>query len=520
VTAVQLTIDGQTVRVPAGTTVLAAARQLGIEIPTLCHRDGLEPMTSCFLCVVRVAGVPSLLPSCARRVEAGMVVTTDSDEIRAARRACLELLLSDHRGDCEAPCTLACPAGLDIPGFLRAVAAGDLPGALQIIRERIPLPRVLGRICPRYCEAACRRARAGQEAIAICALKRFPADTLGVDTPVPPCAPATGRRVAIVGGGAAGLTAAWYLQRAGHRCTILEARPQLGGELRYGVEPERLPREVLDAEIETILRLGVHVETGVQLGEDRTLAALQAGFDAVLLALGAGGETGLQVERRTCGTNRPGVFAAGEVVTGSGAAVRAVAQGRQAALAIDAFLRGEPPGEEVTPVRVSLGRLDEQEEAALVWGPPDRPAGLDVEAAHLDPDAARAEAARCLGCDCLARDDCRLREEATRHGARVQAHRGGRRPVRRDASHPEVVYESGKCILCGLCVQLTAGLDEGGLAFTSRGFGGRVAAPFEAPLAKALSPELALRCAAVCPTGALRRVRASYAPPGESPEAR
>ena len=122
-TTVNLTIDGRPVAVPPGTTILAAARTLGIAIPTLCHVEGFEHSASCFLCAVKIEGRPNLWPSCATPAAEGMVVITDSDEVRDARKTSLELLLSDHAGDCVGPCRTGCPARLDIPGFIAGIAA-------------------------------------------------------------------------------------------------------------------------------------------------------------------------------------------------------------------------------------------------------------------------------------------------------------------------------------------------------------------------------------------------------------
>src|ERR1035438_9064120 len=151
-TNVKLTIDGQPVAVAPGTTILSAARTLGLSIPTLCHVEGFEPSASCFLCAVKIQGRPNLWPSCSTPAAEGMVVISDSDEVRAARKTSLELLLSDHAGDCIGPCRTGCPARLDIPGFIAGIAAGDHSKAAQIVTDSLTLPASLGRVCPRLCE--------------------------------------------------------------------------------------------------------------------------------------------------------------------------------------------------------------------------------------------------------------------------------------------------------------------------------------------------------------------------------
>ena len=252
---ITLTIDGRQITVEPGTTVLDAAQWLGIRIPTMCHVPGIEPASSCFLCAVQIEGRRTLSPACAMPVAPGMVVVTESVDIRNARKMALELLLSDHAGECVAPCAAVCPAGLDIPGFVYGIATGDTRRAMEVIADRLALPGSLGRICPRLCERQCRRADLDQ-GLSIGALHRYVAD---VDHDaaqyVPPRAPSTGKSVAIVGAGPAGLAAAYYLLQRGHDCTLFDAHALGGGMLRYGIPASRLPKDALDAEIEIVRRL-------------------------------------------------------------------------------------------------------------------------------------------------------------------------------------------------------------------------------------------------------------------------
>jgi formate dehydrogenase major subunit len=236
-----------------------------------------------------------------------MVVTTKSEGLTRSRRMALELLLSDHYGDCIAPCQLACPAGIDIQGYIALIASGQYLEALKLIKERNPLPLVVGRVCPRFCEKSCRR-NVVDEPLAINCLKRFAADynlehdgVIYTPNPKPP----TGHRVAVVGGGPAGLSAAYYLALEGHEVTIFESSPQLGGMLRYGIPEYRLPKAILDKEIASITRLCHEARCGVSLGHDFTLESLKKeGYQAVFLALGAQASQKLGAE----GENLPGVL--------------------------------------------------------------------------------------------------------------------------------------------------------------------------------------------------------------------
>ena len=670
--------------------------------------------------MVRVEGRRNLVPSCVAPAADGMVVTTQSDEIRQARRTALELFFSDHVGDCVAPCTLACPAGMDIPAMNRRISAGDAAGALEVIRERIPFAGALGRICPRFCERVCRRGELDQP-IAICALKRFPADAVlakspleesGSPTPdsalekhlleghasswpqpaeesdatarVPPINKRSEKKVAIVGAGPAGLSAAFYLLREGHACTIFDANAEPGGLLRYAVPEFRLPKRALQAEIQVVRGLGAEFRMNQRLGEGLDFERLRREHDAVFLALGSaitnsditaetrrtqrtepglepslcasavdlgrceqalsflrqvaeghrsampesvvilgsgdeavaaaqtavrlgarcvtlvcetprermtcfsecvdaaetegvkldlsarfvrseqiGNEAtrvilerdgatfsieagrliaapprradieffkklglnvtarGIAADRQTLATNLSGVFAGGECVSGAGAAVRAVAAGRIAALSIGQFLRGEPVVGERKTLHVLMGKLSDAEHAALfrdfVRGDKRAEAvSLDatrrrvtfdeITAGLSDAEAVR-EARRCIQCDCLAKDNCGLRRYGTEYEAEPGKYKGERRAFARDNSHPEIVYESGKCILCGLCVRIAEQEGERpGIAFAGRGFPTVAAIPFDKPVAEGLA-RTGARCAAACPTGALARKR-------------
>ena len=187
----------------------------------------------------------------------------------------------------KAPCRLACPAGLNVQGYVQMVAQGKYREALSIIMEELPLPGVLGRICPHGCEDACRRGEVDAP-VAIRNLKRLAADQFDPREVEIECLPRRPERVAIIGSGPAGLSAAYHLARKGILSTIFEALPEPGGMLRVGIPEHRLPREVLDREIEVVTRLGVEIKTGKALGRDVTVDGLfEEGFRAVYLAVGA-----------------------------------------------------------------------------------------------------------------------------------------------------------------------------------------------------------------------------------------
>lgn len=284
---VEFTLDGVKVQAEEGQTLLQTARDNGADIPSLCHDPRLNPFGACRLCLVEVEGARGPVPACAATISRGMVVKTNTEKIIKIRRMGLELLLSNHYGDCESPCKGACPAGIDIQGFIAHIANGHYSIAAGLIKESLPLPAVVGRVCPRFCEEKCRRNIVDQP-VAICNLKRFVGDYDLDNYNPPPVKPASGYRIAVVGGGPGGLSAAYYLAMEGHRVTIFESSDKLGGMLRYGIPEYRLPKELLDREIATITGLCEDIRYGCSLGPDFTLESLkQEGFEAVFLALGA-----------------------------------------------------------------------------------------------------------------------------------------------------------------------------------------------------------------------------------------
>jgi len=302
---VKLIIDGTEVTVPAGTTVLDAARTLGCDIPTLCHNDELKPYGSCFLCVVQIEGRPNLVPSCTTACVDDMKVVTENDDIDGARKMCMELLLSDHLGDCYGPCHTTCPCNIDIPGFVNYVGEGKYSEAIELIKQQLPQPASLGRVCPRPCEDACRRSLV-EDPIAICSLKRYAADVDQDQTAdyVPAVAEATGKKITVVGAGPAGVANAYYLAQMGHAVKVIDKHPAPGGMMRYGIPSYRLPREVIDREVAVLEKMGVQFEYGVTMGEDMSLQDLRDASDAVFLGIGCQEASSM----RCPGEDLPGVL--------------------------------------------------------------------------------------------------------------------------------------------------------------------------------------------------------------------
>ncbi|MGC8735883.1 MAG: formate dehydrogenase subunit alpha [Dissulfurimicrobium sp.] len=293
---VTLTIDARQIVVSGGATVLDAAKGAGIPIPHLCHLPGKDDaLRPCLLCLVDINGEHRR--ACRTEVKDGMVVTTDTHALIAWRRERLQKLASHHYGDCKAPCNLTCPIGINVQGYVNLIANRLFRAALELIREKNALPGIICRVCPRFCESRCRRVLV-DEPIAINDLKRFVVDNSIKEGPRPvSIAPPTGYRVAIIGGGPAGLAAAYYLRKNGHEVTIFETEEDLGGMARYGIPAFMLPRKYVDYEINNILRMGIHLKTKVRWGRDFDLKSLfEQGYNSILIATGQPRSKPLEIE--------------------------------------------------------------------------------------------------------------------------------------------------------------------------------------------------------------------------------
>lgn len=287
-TVFHININGKEIQALAGQTILQAAEANQIHIPTLCYDERTKIYGACGLCLVEVEGAPKLLRACATQISDGMIIQTESPRVRHCRKIALELLLSNHKGDCKAPCHEACPGETDCQGYVGLIANGYFEEAIALIKESYPLPASIGRVCPHPCEDKCRRKKV-DDPIAIAWLKQFAADMdLASGNPfMPELAPSTGKKVAVIGGGPAGLTFAYFMAKNGHRVAVYEMMPKAGGMLRYGIPEYRLPKAVLDDEIRLIEEMGVEIRTNVKIGQDISFGELKRNHDAVYIAIGA-----------------------------------------------------------------------------------------------------------------------------------------------------------------------------------------------------------------------------------------
>ena len=316
---IEVTVNDRKIEVTSGLTILQALLQENIYVPHLCYDIRVERSNgSCGLCVVDVELHDKReVKACQTPILSGMNITTNSSKLEMYRKIRLEQLLSDHNADCVAPCVTGCPAHVDIQRYLNQVSIGNFEAAIKIIKDSNPFPVVCGRVCPHPCEAACRR-NLVDTPVAINHVKRFAADwDMANGKPwVPKKNEPSGRKIAVVGAGPSGLSAAYYSALNGHDITVFERQPHAGGMMRYGIPEYRLPKATLDREIDVIKSLGVRIVTGKALGTHLRLEDIQRDFDAVYLAIGSWIATPMHIEGENLDGVRLGIHYLEQVTKG------------------------------------------------------------------------------------------------------------------------------------------------------------------------------------------------------------
>ncbi len=516
---INLTINNKSIQVPEGTNVLKAANQIGIEVPSMCYYEGFSNHPSCMVCLVKDAKTGKLHPSCALIAKNEMDIITNDEEVIHARKEALELLLSDHVGDCEAPCQQACPANLDIPKMNRLIAQGKFKEAHIIAKEELAIPLILGYICPSPCEKVCRRTQV-DDAVSICALHKFGAttDIENTDYYLPEKAKSSNKKVAIIGTGPAGLSCAFYLLKDGHECVLFDKNPEAGGALRYEILNDRLPKSELDTEIEILKNYGAEFRLNTIITKEIFETEIKSEFDAVVIAKGdfnnidyedfgfEQGKYGISINKDTFEVNESGVFACGNVIRSRRMAVTSVAQGKAAARSINQYLSGVKPEKIHRMFNSKFGKLFEEEikEYGKETIPDPRIILADGKLDNFTHPQAITESTRCMRCDCRKPDTCKLRIYADEYNAdRNKFSFGERKKIKKYFQHELIVYEPEKCIRCNLCVDISA-KEKDTLGFSSirRGFDVEISIPFNKSIAEIFT-RTAEQCANACPTGAI-----------------
>jgi NAD-dependent dihydropyrimidine dehydrogenase PreA subunit len=335
-------------------------------------------------------------------------------------------------------CLYACPLHINAGKYASLIAEGDYVEALKVIRERLPFPGILGEICYHPCELACKMVEEEGRAIPLCSLKQFVARQ--EDEPLVDCMIARDReeKVAVVGGGPAGMLAAYDLRKMGFKVVLFEAKDTLGGLLIDGIPPYRLPKEVVEQELGILEKLGIEMRLGCSVGKDISLKQLRDDFSAVFVSVGGAAAKEMMLAEKelpfkltkrgtfkvnplTLETNIEGFFAGGDAVRGPGTVIDAMAEGRTAALSIERQLSGEESAPEGEEGITASGRRMPYRERTLVREEEGIADLLACRKPVLSEQAAQEEGGRCLKC------------------------------------FVTPAFDSEKCILCGACVDVCPG---------------------------------------------------------------
>lgn len=511
-------IDQHEIETEEDLTIWQAAAKVGVDIPALCYKEGHEHFTSCMLCVVKDNVSGKTLPSCSARVADGMDIDTQAESIRDFRKSTLELLLSEHIGDCEAPCQRLCALHSEIPRMLREVRDGRMEDAVLTVRSDVALASLMERMCPAPCEKGCRRGL-HDDSIAIQHMSRHVADwhlKEGKAYPVP-CAPSTGKKVCIIGAGPNGLASAYYLTLRGNQCVVIDKAATAGGSFLPEVESGVLPAWALEGEVVLLKNMGIEFQMEKEIDAE-SFSELQQSHDALILACGESvaesmeawklelSKKGIKADRKTHLTNIQAVFAGGGLANAKMNLLKVIQNAKSMATCVDQCLGAQPMTGEPDIYNHMMGRLQEGEmdlfvKHAAPGSNPEIRARRDVD---ISPEDAHVESQRCLHCDCRANKNCKLRDYSDEYGAK-QKHFNITERTKFDKleQNSVAVYEPGKCIKCGICVRVTQdGGEKYGFTFVGRGFEVTAGVSLDKNLEAGLG-HLASEAIKSCPTGSL-----------------
>jgi len=489
---IKLKIDNIDLSVPVGTTILEAAKSIGIAIPSMCHSEQVENHASCLVCMVKNVNSSEFIPACEMKVQKGMDILSNHPEVIEARKEALELLLSDHVGDCEAPCRTTCPLYMEIPEMNRLIADKKFNEALKVVKKEIALPIILGYICHAPCENVCRRKEV-DETISICKLKRFVAEE---NTKyIPKKENGTNKKIAIIGSGLSALSCAYHLLLKGHECTLYEKNPKPGGTL-LDIDEKTLPKSAIENEIELLKKLGADFILNFEVSNDIIETKLTKDFDAIVIA------TGDNSNKFPISDNNK-VFECGSYIKTIKKAVLAVSNGKNLAFNINGFLENERTEQERL-FNSKFGKLKENELSLYLEEAINKEGNILSKETEIEQNNAIAEAKRCMRCDCRKPQTCKLRIYSDEYNAKQRTYKfDERKTIRKFFKNELAIYEPEKCIKCGLCIKVTEiHKEDFGLTFIGRGFDISIDIPFNKDLDEALV-KAAKECVDICPTGAL-----------------
>ncbi|MDR2814266.1 MAG: (2Fe-2S)-binding protein [Prevotellaceae bacterium] len=446
-----ITINNREVPVAEGETLIEVARREGFSVPSLCYAANAQHRSSCMVCVVKNCATGQIIPSCSALVSEGMQIETDSEEVRLTRTLSLELLLSDHRADCEAPCRVACPAGFDVAAMNRLYDRERYEEALELLRDSLVIPATLCYICAAPCEKVCRRGDLGS-AVAIREVKKELVSKAAAKKIRQPAS--NGVSVAVIGANPAGLSAAYHLRKQGYEVTVLD---KFSSILAPHIPAEQVPADTLSLEVEALKAMGIAFTCSAenpQPDEYRgVVAAVHNNPDPQWVA----------------------------PATKSKQPARLVLEGRRMAEQLHAALSPDKKataGQDAKMFNSAYSRFSDSEKRILA-------------AQQLE----RGNRSACLYCDCDKKVACKLRRYATEYGIKSSRYAKSSicEALKRQAAGEGMWFEQAKCIKCGLCVYNS----NNGFTFKNRGFVMQVALPEESV------GNVTKNLADLCPTGAL-----------------
>jgi predicted molibdopterin-dependent oxidoreductase YjgC len=446
---IKIKINDTEVEAFEGETIIEVAGREGFAVPSLCYAKEASHKSSCMVCAVKNRVSGQIIPSCSTLPTAGMEIETESDEIREIRTLSLELLLSDHRADCEAPCKVACPAGFDVAKMNRLYDRGEYGKALEFMRNSLVIPATLCYICNAPCEKICRKRDINQP-VAIREIKKMLVTRTVLDTIVG--TKSNGTKIAVIGSNPAGLSAAYRLCKLGYEVTVFE---KSASALIPHIEANKAPAEIVELEIEVIERTGVKIVTSCE----NTSFTDYSGVISV-----SGDEANPQWITLSTKTKQP---------------ARLVLEGFKLAERLHASLSN--PDRESVETKLfnsTYSRFNAKEKQAL-----ERQSEND------------SRATACLYCDCDQKTDCKLRHYATAYGIKNSRYQRdtSSQALNRQNICEDMWFEPAKCIKCGLCVYNSAN----GFTFVNRGFEMQVILPAEN------SGNVPKHLTNLCPTGAI-----------------
>lgn len=450
----KIRINGREIEASENETIIEIARREGCEIPSLCYAKGAKHKSSCMLCSVKNLGSGQIIPACSTVPVDGMAIETESEEIATIRSLSLELLLSDHRADCEAPCKIACPGGFDVATMNRLYDRGEIAKALEFMRDTLVIPATLCYICNAPCEKICRKKDVNQP-VEIREIKKLLVARTELDRIVR--TPVNGKRTAVLGSNPAGLAAAYRLAKLGYEVTVFERAEAI---LTPHIEMDKTPAAIVDLEIEAIRRTGVEF----------VCASTKTTFDEYEGVISV-------IEGETC---PQAIVLAAKTRQPARLTLEGIKLADKLADKLHATILG---GEQNTglPVKIfnsTYSRFSEQERQRL-----------------LQESENERRASGCLYCDCDRNANCRLRDCATRYGVKTirYSRETDSQAMNRRQIGEQLGFEPAKCIRCGLCVYNSSN----GFTFKDRGFGMQVVLP------EGNEQNIGKDIAELCPTGAI-----------------